>query len=246
MSVIRIEKDGNYTCMSNYHLRDNSLSLKAIGLLSKMLSLPPDWDYTVAGLAKICKDGKDAVRSALQELEAAGYMQREQTHNAAGHFSKVDYVIYEQPPLSGNPSTVKPSTVPPLTENPMQLNIDITNNLGNKPPTSPTGGKRGKKTQKSGPEWMPERFDAFWNAYPRGEKKQAAVAAWDKLHADEGLLNLMATGLKRQLESEEWQRGIGIPYASTWLNQRRWEDEVKNIPAHTQTGSSWADDPEVI
>lgn len=250
MSVIRIEKDGNYTCMSNYHLRDSRLSLRAIGLLSKMLSLPPDWDYTVAGLAKICKEGKDAVRSALQELEAAGYMQREQTHNAAGHFSKVDYVIYEEPPLSENPTTVAPSTVEPSSENPTQLNIDKTNNLTNNPPTPPTGGGRGKKKRepKSVPDWEPEMFERFWQAYPRGEARADAAAEWDALKPDRELMFRMSAALDRQKKTDEWLRGIGIPYACRWLSKRRWEDGVKTSQAvaPVQNCGYWAADPEVM
>ncbi|MBQ1576687.1 MAG: helix-turn-helix domain-containing protein, partial [Oscillospiraceae bacterium] len=76
MGVIRVEHNANYTTMSNFHLRDSRLSLRAMGLMSKMLSLPDDWDYTVAGLASICKEGRDAVRKALMELEGAGYLVR--------------------------------------------------------------------------------------------------------------------------------------------------------------------------
>ena len=91
MGVIRVEHTANYTTMSNYHLRDNRLSLRAMGLMSKMLSLPADWDYTVAGLAAICKEGRDAVRKALMELEAAGYLVREQTRSGGGNFAANDY-----------------------------------------------------------------------------------------------------------------------------------------------------------
>lgn len=101
----------------------------------------------------------------------------------------------------------------------------------NTPLYPPKGGRREpKRDAKKEPDWQPERFKAFWAAYPRGESKQAAIAAWDKLHADEGLLDLMAAALKRQLSSPDWQRGIGIPYASTWLNKRRWEDEDHALP----------------
>ena len=95
MAVIRVERTKNYTVMANYHLQDRQLSLKAVGLLSKMLSLPEGWDYTVAGLASICKEGKTAIRAALVELEEAGYMRRRQTHGAGGEFSSNEYVIYE-------------------------------------------------------------------------------------------------------------------------------------------------------
>ena len=132
MAIMRIEKNQNYTTMSNYHLQDTRLTLKAIGLLSKILSLPDDWDYTVAGLASICKEGKDAVRSALEELEAAGYIERRQTHAADGSFAGNEYIVYEFPaevrsPLSGFPSTDKPSTENPLTENPTEQNTNKQN-----------------------------------------------------------------------------------------------------------------------
>ena len=147
MAVMRVEKNQNYTTMSNYHLQDTRLTLKAIGLLSKILSLPDDWDYTVAGLASICKEGKDAVRSALEELETAGYIERRQTHAADGSFAGNEYIVYESPadvrsPLSGFPSTDKPSTENPLTENPTEQNTNKQNTKRTKTPISPAVMKR--------------------------------------------------------------------------------------------------------
>ena len=84
MAVFRVERTQNYTVMSNYHLRDRRLSLKAKGLLSLMLSLPEDWDYTLSGLARISLEGKDAIRAAVVELEQAGYVQRRQTTEQSG------------------------------------------------------------------------------------------------------------------------------------------------------------------
>jgi hypothetical protein len=138
MAVFRVERTNNYTVMSNYHLRDKSLSLKAKGLLSLMLSLPETWDYTLAGLARISLEGKDAIRAAVVELEKAGYIHRSQTTDKAGKFSSNEYIIREYPvshepppekpssaqPLPGNPSTDKPSTVSTQTENPTQINKD--------------------------------------------------------------------------------------------------------------------------
>lgn len=143
MAIMRIEKNQNYTTMSNYHLQDTRLTLKAIGLLSKILSLPDDWDYTVAGLASICKEGKDAVRSALEELEAAGYIERRQTHGPDGSFAGNEYIVYESPaevrsPLSGFPSTGKPSTENPLTGNPTEQNTNKQNTKRTKTPISPS------------------------------------------------------------------------------------------------------------
>lgn len=97
MAVFRIEKNKNYTVMANYHLRDISLSLKAKGLLSLMLSLPEGWDYTTKGLACICKDGVDSICSTVKELEKAGYVQRRRLRNELGHLTEIEYTILEKP-----------------------------------------------------------------------------------------------------------------------------------------------------
>ena len=97
MAVFRVERTGDFTVMSNYHLRDQTLSLKAKGLLSLMLSLPEDWDYTLSGLARICQEGRDAIRGAISELERAGYVQRRQTVDENGKFSVNEYLIRERP-----------------------------------------------------------------------------------------------------------------------------------------------------
>lgn len=97
MAVFRVERTGDFTVMSNYHLRDQALSLKAKGLLSLMLSLPEDWDYTLSGLARICQEGRDAIRGAISELERAGYVQRRQTVDENGKFSVNEYLIRERP-----------------------------------------------------------------------------------------------------------------------------------------------------
>ena len=117
--------------MSNYHLRDKRLSLKAKGLLSQMLSLPEDWDYTLAGLCYINRESKDAIRTAIRELEQAGYIRRRQTTDRGGKFAGNEYTIYERPqePLPGEPSSEKPSsgnptTGKPLSEKPTQRNIE--------------------------------------------------------------------------------------------------------------------------
>ena len=138
MAVFRVERTHNYTVMSNYHLRDKGLSLKAKGLLSLMLSLPETWDYTLSGLAKISLEGKDAIRATVVELEKAGYIQRHQTTGKDGKFGSNEYIIREYPashepplegpssaqPLSENPSTVPPSAGATLTENPTQIKKD--------------------------------------------------------------------------------------------------------------------------
>ena len=133
MAVFRIERTRDYTVMSNHHLRDKALSLKSKGLLSMMLSLPEDWNYTTRGLAKICKEGVDAIGGALRELESAGYIVRHQLRDRQGRISDTEYVIYEQPqpkapdtpqPDTASPDTENPYLADPDTEKPAELNIE--------------------------------------------------------------------------------------------------------------------------
>lgn len=148
MAVFRIDKTKNYTVMANYHLRDTSLSLKAKGLLSLMLSLPEGWDYTTKGLACICKDGVDSICSTIKELENAGYVQRRRLRNELGHLTEVEYTILEKPirpassenppkkgtepkrekpvldyPVLDDPGLAFPEQAIPEQKNPAQLNI---------------------------------------------------------------------------------------------------------------------------
>ena len=135
MSVFRVEKNKGYTVMSNHHLRNHTLSLKAKGLLSQMLSLPEDWDYTLQGLAQINKESIDAIREAVRELERAGYIERSRERDERGCLRGTVYTIYEQPhaestpeepaqalPTLDHPTLEKPMLDLPTLENPMQLN----------------------------------------------------------------------------------------------------------------------------
>lgn len=160
--LCKVKKTKNFTVMSNHHLRNMNLSLKARGLLSQMLSLPDNWDYTIRGLSKINKDGEDSIKSAIQELVKEGYVIRKQ-EKENGKFGKMIYVIYEEPfndskpnkndgisdfsnkesnltqentgfiPSGDFPLTEKPLTEKPTAENPRQINKDILNtNIKNK------------------------------------------------------------------------------------------------------------------
>ena len=143
MAVFRVEKNKGYTVMSNHHLRNKELSLKAKGLLSQMLSLPEDWDYTLAGLSLINREKIDAIREAVRELENAGYIQRSRERDEKGRLRGTTYVIYEQPPMLDlptlekptldNPTLEKPMLEKPTLENPTQLNKELLKtNLPNK------------------------------------------------------------------------------------------------------------------
>ena len=119
MAVFRIEKTRDYTVMSNHHLRDKSLSLKAKGLLSLMLSLPEEWDYTTKGLARICKDGVDSICAGVRELEEHGYVIRQRVRNANGQLGAIEYTILEQP-RPPEPKPGKPERENPVLDNPEQ------------------------------------------------------------------------------------------------------------------------------
>ena len=138
MAVFRVERNTGYTVMSNHHLRNKDLTLKAKGLLSQMLSLPEDWDYTLAGLSYINRESVDAIRTAIWELEKAGYIKRYQGRDERGKMTAIEYVIYEQPqplldlpilenPTTDNPILENPTSDKPTSENPTQINKDILN-----------------------------------------------------------------------------------------------------------------------
>lgn len=200
MAVFRIEKNKDYTVMSNYHLRDSSLSLKAKGLLSQMLSLPEGWDYTLSGLAALNKESKDAIRSAVNELEKAGYVVRRQTADEKGKFASNEYIIYEQPvsakplldfPTTENPATENPLTDNPLTENPSsenptQLNKDILNTDISKKKSKKEKGRNGKETvdplplfvawiDQTFPNYPPAKKNALYQALARFADNRVSI-----------------------------------------------------------------------
>ena len=147
MTVFRVKKTQNYTIMSNHHLRNKALSLKAKGLLSLMLSLPEDWDYTTRGLASICKEGVDSVCATVRELEAAGYIIRRRIRDKNGQMRGMEYTVLEEPqppqpepeqaePSCAKPEQIKPKQEKPVQANPAQLNTkeqkkEITKNVSN-------------------------------------------------------------------------------------------------------------------
>ena len=177
MAVFRIEKTRDYTVMSNHHLRDKSLSLKAKGLLSLMLSLPEECDYTTKGLARICKDGVDSVCAGVRELEEHGYVIRQRVRNPNGQLGAIEYTILEQPrppepgkperenPVLDNPEQAYPVLEEPEQGNPAQLNTnrsskekskkDLSSTEGSNPVLSSPKAPRGSDGM--GRDWMRER-----------------------------------------------------------------------------------------
>ena len=204
MAVIRINKTENYTVMSNTHFKEKGMSYKAKGLLSVMLSLPDNWDYSVAGLETLSRDGKASIKKALAELEQFGYLKRTQTTDDKGRFSGYEYDIYEKP-LAENPSTEKPSTEKPFTGNPSTENqpqLNTNRSITNKSITNvsntdipPATGKRFKAPtledvkaycQERKNNIDPERFIDYYTAkgWKIGKNPmkdwKAAVRTWEK------------------------------------------------------------------
>lgn len=136
MTKVRVHKNGNFTIMSNYHFKEKKMSLKAKGLLSLMLSLPDNWNYSISGLVTLSKDGKDSVMSALAELEKFGYLTRERLVDNKGRFAGIEYNIFEEPqtekPIAAKPIEEKEKAVKPTAENAPQLNTNSFKNLENK------------------------------------------------------------------------------------------------------------------
>lgn len=257
MPQVRVVKENKFTQVENAFIQNPNLSLKAKGLLVYMLSLHDDWDYSISGLSVTCKEGKSSIRSAIAELMEHRYITRKLVRADNGALAGYEYTVYERP----QPSCGFPTTDNPTSENRTQQILNQTNTGGtNIPPVVPPEGDgapaesapedkpvrkpRRTRQKKSVPTHAPARFEQFWTAYPGGGSRLKAVAAWDALAPDDGLIDEMARALKRQLRSPQWRDGVGIPHASTWLNQRRWTDKLPEPPAPRDTGG-WAHDPEV-
>ena len=161
MTVFRVEKNANYTVMSNEHLRNRALSLKAKGLLSQMLSLPEEWDYSLEGLSRINKEGVDAIRTGIRELEEHGYLERRRVRDRAGRLGGTEYVVREHaaakaaPPELGGPASGFPTQDAPAQESPALGNPrQLSKEESNKDPsnTYPPKGAR-KRTARNLPEY---------------------------------------------------------------------------------------------
>ena len=252
-SQIKSGRKKGFVVLFRSAAQDNRLSLEARGLFALMISLPDNWEYSVTGLAKKAGCGREKARRLLRELQTVGYLAREQSHDAGGQFSGAVYVLQDEaPPLDGfpgngeaenqpspeKPTTGEPSTAGPSTGVEPEKNKELKTPEGKEPPKAPQGAepapkKRRAREWKPTADWKPERFEAFWKFYRknvRSEDRQAAIRAWDKLTPDDALIARIGRALEKQIASESWQAGIGKPYASTYLNRRRWED-VEDLPA---------------
>ena len=223
MSVYRRHKEKNFTCIDNHLFNDNTLSMKAKGLLAQILSLPADWKYSVNGLASLFSDGRDAVNGAINELIEHGYIIRTRITNEFGAFDGYQYDIYEKPQtehgkVADYPFTEKPFTENPFTENQELSNTNIsntnilnTNNIDIPPILSP----------------RENLFELFWTAYPqcfRKANKKGCKAKFIKIKDLENIFPDIMNSLEMQKRSKQWneQDGQFIPAPLTWINQERW------------------------
>ena len=232
MSVFRIKKTKDYTIMSNHHLKEKKLSLKAKGLLSLMLSLPDDWDYSMNGLVSICQENITAIKSTLDELKTFGYVEIIQKRSEKGGFFRWEYNIFENPiesqaPYIGFPSMDEPSMDEPSMENhPIYKDTKKlkTKEDKNLPAISSLKAKI-----------TPSMFDTFWKIYPRKVDKGKAKTKWEmicqKPSKERPSWKQISGAIREQKKSDRWQNKKYIPHPTTWLNQQRWLDdpaEMKN------------------
>ena len=207
MAVLRKEKKSNFTVIDNAIFKDYSLSMKATGLLCKMLSLPDNWDYSIAGLTALVNDGESAVRSTLKELEQAGYFRREKVRKN-GKIVKIEYVISEykncEKPLVENPQLGNPQL-----GNRTQLNTNSlsTNSLSTKE--------------------LHTEFENLWSIYPRKQGKDKAYGFYEKARKKGTTYEEVYRGIEAyvaSIEANETEMQY-VKMGSTFFSQKAWQDD---------------------
>ena len=153
MAIIRMKKEKNYTVVDYGYLNDPRLSAREMGLLTKVLSLPDDWEFSIRGLEHILKDGQDGIRSALRVLEETGYLVRSRARNAHGKMGKITYTFYERSLCPSNPNKESPDTEEPNMEKPdmvgepQLITKKVINNLSNNYPINQDGAMTDRTVQ---------------------------------------------------------------------------------------------------
>lgn len=231
--IFKINKNKNYIVMSNYHLKEKDMSLKSKGLLSLMLSLPPDWDYSINGLISICKENETSIKSSLDELKKFGYLEVIKLMPNETETGRIEYVynIYEIPKQGVEKQGVDFLGVEFLDlENQGQLNIEdkILNNKDIDNILEENYNKRNVESSFES-DSDEELFNKFWKEYPKKVSKEKAKKWFIKNKPSEELVNLMIKQLKRFKTLKQWKDKDGqyIPYPSSWLNAHSWEDEFE-------------------
>lgn len=236
--IVRVNKTSDYTTMSNIHLKDRNLSLKAKGLLSVILSLPPDWKYSIEGLTAISKEKESSIKSALNELKNNGYfvITKKMPNETTSGRIEYEWDFYERPFEQKQEHKKQALEILPLEiltlekqglENQGQLNTNIvntyientntvnTNSISNIPLISPE-------------EKLEMLFAEFWKAYPRKDDKKRALKKFKAIKNVEKVLPDILADIEIKKKSDQWNENGGkyIPMPSTYLNNERWNDEA--------------------
>lgn len=246
-SYVRDTSGKNFSVLNNFNMWDGSLSCQAKGLLHLMLSVPPDWDFSVTGFAAILKEGKYAVRKMLNELEEHGYLTREPIRNADGTFVDVRYTIYEHPiiepkksakqkkqekqklkqspkqaknkkPFFGQPKANNPKSGNPKSKKQTQLNTNQNKEL------------KEVNTNSMAMKALTDRFGEFWAVCPKKRDRQECFQWWAEHVGSEELAERIIKGMAQHAQSEEWTKDHGkwIPRPINWLSDERW-DEILTV-----------------
>lgn len=240
MTIFKKEPIENYTIMSNYHLQDNNLSLKAKGLLSVMLSLPDEWDYSSRGLSTICKETKDTINKTLKELEENGYLERKAVY-LNGKISDWEYIIHsnnlcikkqdiEKQDIEKQDIVVQDiekQDIESYDGNKILNNKILTNKLLN----NKILNNKKKNNKKEKDNFNQSLFEMFWEAYPKKVSKGNAEKWFAKNQPNEELVNLMISKIEILKKTKQWLSNDGqyIPYPTSWLNAKGWEDEIGKV-----------------
>lgn len=232
MAVFRVEKNSNYTTMCNYHLRDRSITLKAKGLLSMLLSLPEKWHYSVRGLAAISLEGTDGIVAALRELEGHGYLERRQSRMANGRMGETEYTIYEMPkglPDKALPCTGKPYAAGPGTASPSQIRKDVSRKETEKKESLKKElFKNGSNEVSSGTEEEGDRDSLLIKKYGLYQNVFLTEEELEHLRAE-----FPADYLERLERLSEYMASTGKSYKSHLATIRSWaRKETKNAAGY--------------
>lgn len=225
MSIIRsARKERDFSILANKVLQDPRLSMRGLGLLVRLLSRPDNWETNSEVLSREFDCGREQMRTVLGELRDLGYMKLVKTQDAKGHWSSQWFVLEEPEQLDMSPPL--PNAGQPEPGNRVLGQPDAITKTDYKEPIP-------KKPRASLADGLAERFDSFWNAYPKKVGKDAARKAFDKRKPDAELLGKMIYAVSQQKQSPGWLKDDGqyIPNPATWLNQGRWQDEGQSAGA---------------
>ena len=253
MATRRVVKSNNFSIVSNKIIRDTRLSLKARGLLILMLSLPDNWEFSIAGLSTTSGEGKDSIRNGVKELESAGYLTRQRKHLLNGKLAEMEYTIYEEPiettkeeatqnsPTKEEPALEKSTQVNTVQGKPTEINKEYKEvlNIASterereninvvQEPTYPQYSLlgNGRPLTCEQLKLQGSYFNRFWNLYPRRMNKYKASLAWNALPVDEALYSSILLTVERCSKSRQWQDKLYVPYPETFINEHRWEDDI--------------------